>query len=213
MPQAALPDLNTAWIMDKREFLQAIKQRNYTAVVGSLFSINAALPEEYQVKISDIEYDKKIQGDIYLICPTCKKSCIHCETGKGECTGEFKRADTIIKQIIVNYSIKTITGTTNEKVWQCKRCHNTQLLSKTKMVQTKIAEPHFFQIVPNPPERSGSLTDRNLYYMKMQKWAYQFYNEIAHSMSRFRLEYKPKNDDGLESILDGGEDQENLGVL
>ena len=213
MPQAALPDLNTAWIMDKREFLQAIKQRNYTAVVGSLFSINAALPEDYQVRISDIEYEKKVQEDIYLICPNCKKTCPHCDTGKGECLGEFKRIEVPIKQVIVNHAVTTITGSTLEKVWECKRCHNIQLLSKTKMVQTKIAEPHFFQIVPSPPIRSGSLTDRNLYYMKMQKWAYQFYNEIAHSMSRFRLEYKPKTDDGLENVLDGGEEQENLELV
>lgn len=206
MPQAALPDLNTAWIMDKRELLQAIRHRNYTAVVGYLFAINAAIPEPYTVHISDLEYNQAKQEHVFVICSICSKECPHCKSKKGECTAEHKRSDVIVKEVMCNTVLNTITGLEHQKVWECPTCHNQQLLNKTKMVKTKIAEPHFFQVVPSPPQREGTLTDRNLYHVKMQHWAYQFYNEIAHAMSRFRLEYRPKGDElDMGDVMDGGE--------
>ena len=207
-PQAALPDLNTAWIMDKREFLNAIKNRGYTAVVGSLLSINAALPDNYIIKVSDKEYEKITQLELLYVCPVCKLKCQHCKTGKGDkCDGEYNRKDVTIKDSLTSHTISTITGMKEDKIWKCKKCNTVHLLSKTLTIQPKLAEPHFLKVVPNPPSRTGSLTDRNLYHIKMERWAYQFYYELAHQMSLFRLEYKPRDEGSEENEFMNADDE------
>ena len=204
--QAQLPDLNTAWIMDKREFLNSIKNRNYTAVFGSLYAINAALPKDYQITISDQEYYQKTIHDIKVICPNCALNCDHCDTGKGECQAEMQRSKIKIFEVLKNSLIATISDKKTEKVWKCEKCHKTNKLAQTTMIREILPQPSFLQVVPNPPARSGSLIDRNDYHRKVEKWAYLFYDELAYQMSKYRIEYKPKDSENIDEVVsDGGE--------
>ena len=208
----ALPDLNTAWIMDKREFLQAIKNpSNFTGIVAYLNSINAALPDDYQIRISSAEYFNIIQQD--LIYP-----CSHCTTeyeSKDE-NGKIKKEtrptehyknNIQIKTKLVSSMISIISDKKSVQVWNCPKCRKDNLLSKTKPIQTKLAEPYFLRVIPNPPSRTGSLLDRTAFKINMMRWAFQFYNELSHSMSRYRLEYQPKDSDlELLEVQSGGEE-------
>ena len=53
MPQARLPDINTAFIRYRSEVLVGMKKGDWDSMHGSLNGINGLLPQEYQVKISD----------------------------------------------------------------------------------------------------------------------------------------------------------------
>jgi len=192
MPQAALPDLNTAWIMDKREFLNALKLKNYGVVFWSLSSINAAMPEDYRVEISDQKYNDELKKDLLV-------KCSHCDI-------ELKHKDIVVREVLKHHVVATMTGTDKEKVWECSNCHKYNNLSKTPMIQIKPKEPYFLKVVPNPPSRKGSLLDRIEYHKRAEAWAYRFYTEISHQMSKLRTEYKPKGEDQEElTHIDGGE--------
>lgn len=182
---AALPDLNTKWIINTREFLIAIRSHNYPAMFGCLLTSNAMLPDKYQVKISNNEYNKLIKQDLSVICN-------HCNT-------ETKHQDIDIQTILTNHSLSTITGQRTERVWHCNKCNKTNLLTKTRMIQDKMAEPYYLQVVPSPPTRKGTLTDRSEYHRIVEKWAWQFYSELEHQMSLYRIEYRPKSDEVEEN--------------
>lgn len=210
VPANALPDLNTAYIFYRTDVKNSIKSENFTGMVGSLFDLNALLPKEYQIKISTKEYNDLIRQDLTVICNHCLKSCEHCKTNNGEleCIAESKYHDIIIKQVITPYLLAAITGEETEKLWECKRCNNNNLLSKTKMIQNVIAQPYYLKVIPNPPNRKDGFSDRTEYKIKMKNWGYQFLIELEHQMSLYRIEYKPKDEDNAEFVTDGMENQD-----
>ena len=205
-PQAALPDLNTAWIKYRTEVLAAIKSKNYNSMFGSLFAINAMLPKDYQVEISDRKYYDKIKQDVIVICNHCSKVCEHCIDGKGECIAETKRDDIKIKNVIGTILTSILINNKTEKLWQCPKCNKNNILSRTRIIQNVLKEPFFIKIVPSPPSRKDGIIHRREYPKKVEKWAYQFLDELEHQMSKFRLEYVPKDTEfGEESLPDGQE--------
>ena len=190
--QAALPDLNTAWIMDKREFLNALRQKNYSVVYWSLSSINAAMPEKYRVEISDQKYNAELKKDLLV-------KCTHCDI-------ELNQKLITIKSKLKPSTLALLTENKLEKVWECSNCHNDNILSRTPMIQLKPQEPFFLKVIPSPPSRKGSLIDKIDFHRKFTAWAYLFYTEISHQMSKLRTEYKPKGEEEQElSSIDGGE--------
>lgn len=193
MVQAALPDLNTAWIMDKREFLNALRQKNYSVVYWSLSSINAAMPEKYRVEISDQKYNAELKKDLLV-------KCTHCDT-------ELNQKNIIVKSKLKSGTLALLTENKTEKVWECSNCHQDNILSKTPMIQLKLQEPFFLKVIPSPPSRKGSLIDKIDFHRKFTAWAYLFYTEISHQMSKLRTEYKPKGDEETEHLeIAGGEE-------
>lgn len=196
---AALPDLNTAWIMDKREFITAMKNKNLTEIVAYLTSINAGLPDDYVIKISDNKYKEIVQQDTLYLCNYCTSEYpILDDKGKTKMESrptEYKAHTLEIKTKQTKGNISILTGHNTIKVWECSKCKKDNILSKTEIVPVKLAEPYFLGVIPKPPNRSGTLTDRTGFKIKLMRWAWQFYNELAHAMSRYRLEYKPKEED------------------
>lgn len=198
--------------MDKREFLQAIKNpSNFTAITAYLNSINGALPDEYTVKISTSKYNDIIQQDLIYPCNHCtteyeykdENDKIKTETRPTE----HNKNKVKIKTKLLDSTLSILSSKKTVQVWECPKCHKDNLLSKTNPIQTKLAEPYFLRVIPNPPNRTGSLLDRTGYKINFVRWAFQFYNELSHSMSRYRLEYQPKDSDlDLSEIqTDGGE--------
>lgn len=209
----ALPDLNTAWIMDKREFLQAIKNpSNFTGIVAYLNSINAALPDDYQIKISTTTYENIINQDVIYPCNYCTTE-YESKDDNGKIKVETRPTEHYKHNITVRHKLtKSLVSVLSDRksvqVWECPKCHKNNILSQTKPIQTKLAEPYFLHVIPNPPSRTGSLLDRTAFKINMMRWAFQFYNELSHSMSRYRLEYQPKDSDLdlLELQTSGGEE-------
>jgi len=73
MPQARLPDINTAYITYRREVLVSLKSKNYTSCIGALYALNGLLPEKYRVTISNLAYAEKTEQDLLVICRHCKQ--------------------------------------------------------------------------------------------------------------------------------------------
>ena len=67
MPQARLPDINTAFIKYRNEVIAAIKRKDYDNMHGSLNGINGLLPTEYQVIISNTKYEELTRTDIQYL--------------------------------------------------------------------------------------------------------------------------------------------------
>lgn len=180
--------------MNAREFWTAIKTENFPEVFGSLFSINALLPDEYRIEISDTKYKEEInkQG-ISIVCKNCKKNCDHCKTGKGECKAESRREEIKVKTIEMSDLLKTLTSQKEEKVWECPRCKSNNILSQSKRINNILPDPCYLKVIPNPPNRKDGILHRRTYKKDIEKWALQFFNELQHQMSLFRLNYKPKD--------------------
>lgn len=193
MPQAALPDLNTKWIMDTVEFNKALAHRKYTETIGYLHSINAMLPKQYRVTISTDKYRELTYHAIIAVCPSCSQEIprtliqVHSRASKG--------------------MVLILTGLKNEDVWGCPFCKSENLLSRTKVIKPVLEEPHYFQVVPNPPRHTNSLTDISEYHKKIVTWAILYHTELEHQMSLYRIEYKPK-DEEVEDNTTGLTDQE-----
>ena len=208
----ALPDLNTAWIMDKREFLQAIKNpSNFTGIVAYLNSINAGLPDEYTIKISTIKYNEIMQQDILYPCNHCTTEYEYKDENDKTKTEtrptEHNKNKIKIKTKLLSSTKSILSDKKSVQVWECPKCHKDNMLSKTNPIQPKLAEPYFLKVIPNPPSRTGSLLDRTSFRINMMRWAFQFYNELSHWMSRYRLEYQPKDSDlDLLEVQSGGEE-------
>ena len=196
MVQAALPDLNTQWIMAKREAWTAIKNRDYNSLFGALLDINAMLPKDkekdYQIEISDLKYNQLVKEDVLYPCIKCKT-----ETRKELIT---------IKKIETSKIIRTLTGKTFETIWECPECKEINILSQTRPIQQKLKEPFFIKVVPSPPSRKNGILDRREYDKRVKRWAMLFMNELSYQMSRYRLEYIPKDSEQKEEdVLDGQE--------
>lgn len=160
---------------------------------GSLFSINALLPKDYQIEISDRKYYSEVEKQgISIICNHCK--------------AEHRRQDIQIKEIQSSLLVTTITGNKKEKLWSCSKCKKDNILSRTKMIQNILPEPCYLKVVPSPPERKDGIINRRIYHKNVEKWALNFFNELQHQMSLFRLEYKPKDEDNTDSVQEGGEE-------
>ena len=212
MPQAALPDLNTQWIINSKEFWISLKNSDFTKAFGALYDVNAMLPKDYQVRISDIEYNDLIKQDTLLLCPFCSTNCQHCqEIDKGaNCTAEIKRSEVKIKRVETSFTIKLLSDKKTDLRWNCPKCENSFRLSTTKKFQTKLAEPYFLQVVPNPPARKDGIINRKQYPKLVKRWLLMFQTELQHQMSNFRINYQPKDTQSEEEVMDGREDLDDL---
>src|SRR3990170_1282843 len=72
MPQARLPNINTQYIKFTNEAVNAWKSENYEACLGSLFALNALMPDKYRVLISNQEHKKLTNEQLWNICTKCK---------------------------------------------------------------------------------------------------------------------------------------------
>lgn len=197
MPQAILPDLNTAYITYRREIIINLKSRNYNYCVGSLYAINGILPKEYQVVVSDIEYKDKTKRDMIAKCP--------------QCGIEHKYDSLKIFDLLLPEFERAISNQDFVKAWFCNKCKTTQRLKATEVTQEQLKEPQFIKVVPKMPNRKDGLMDRRSYDKKITQWIENFLVELEHQMGKFRKEYVPKSEsiDGSHDLSDSGEDQDS----
>ena len=124
------------------------------------------------------------------------KDCPHCIDSKSkglQCLAEFNKSIIKLETIRNNILVSTLTRKKFERIWVCPKCNNESLISQTRKIQTVLKEPSFLQVIPSAPTRRDGILDRREYHKKFTIWATLFMNELSYQMSRYRLEYKPKD--------------------
>jgi hypothetical protein len=188
MPQASLPDINTAFIKYRNQAIFNMDNGRYDAAVGSLYAFNGCLPENYRVRISTIDYEVKTQEKLNAKCPYCEE--------------EVEVKEMHIEKLLNPLIIGVFTKDKYEKVWSCNKCNQINKLRDTEMIKYQLEEPSFLGIVPKPPERKDTLTDRRQFDIKFQNWCWKLLDELEAKAATFRRDYTPKDGSELEQ-LDG----------
>ena len=197
MPQARLPDINTAFITYRREVLQNLKVQKYSIVFGSLYSLNGLLPEKYRVQISTLEYNKKM-SEVEKLMAVCK----HCSV---QTENKLINPVEVIQPFVTHYLMSQI----KHKVWYCTNCKKVNELGETKMIEQVLTKPYFLGIVPDAPTRHEGLMARNTYDKVISEWVWLFINELEKLMGDFRDDNWTKSSEYDESEdYDGSEEAE-----
>ena len=174
MPASRLPDINTAWIVYRREAISSWKSGNYDAATGALYTFNALLPIEHQVKISDQLYEEKTKQDITATCNKCEEVV------------DFRTIK--IFKVLMPMTLSIILGSDYEEIWICTKCNNENSLKNTKLVQNILQEPFHLRVVKKPPQRSGGLMDRRKYPVAFSLWFWSLINELEGEAALYRDE-------------------------
>lgn len=202
MPQARLPDINTAFIKYRNEVSNGLKSGNYDSVFGALYAINALLPEEpidpdtkfpkYRVVISDIDYKR-------LTKPTTYCKCYHCEK-------DSKYDDVVVFDMILPFTEQIVAQKKRTKAWVCPFCKKNCIIRPDDFTETAVKEPSFIGVVPKPPRRQEGLMDRSMYHRKVVQWSWTTLDELEAKMAQFRddnwtknSEYKDDEDDSYDT--------------
>ena len=184
---AALPDLNSGYVTYRKYILSALASSNYDLATGYLYDLNAILPDDYKVEISTIKYNKKRKDEVtQAFCKHCKEPCLH--------------KDIKIRNILLSSFGSLVSKRKYEDVWECPKCHKDNLVIETDFEQLTLPKPHYLQVVPNPPEKKNGLVEALEYEKKMKVWIQMFQIELEHSMSKYRLEYVPKDQREAEEL-------------
>ena len=191
MPQARLPDINTAFIRYRSEVLVGMKKGDWDSMHGSLNGINGLLPQEYQVKISDAKYYELVKEDIEYECNSCKYN-----------DGTPSNIPKVQIEVFTLYpdSVQLLLGAVG-KVWICPKCNKVQRLKDTNVVITKLENPYFLGVVPEPPNKKQGLMDKLTFEKKVVSWGWQMLNELEHKMALFRDDNWTRGDE-LEDFSD-----------
>ena len=196
MPQASLPDINTAFIKYRNQAIFNIENERYDSAVGSLFAFNGCLPEEYRVKVSTLEYDQLTKEKLVAKCPYCDE--------------EIEVRNIKIELLLNPLVIDVFTNKQYDKIWNCSKCNHMNRLLDTEMKNYQLEEPSFLGVVPKPPERKDNLMDRKSFSIRYQNWCWKFLDELEVRAAKFRRDYAPK--EGEEESLDNKDTGENQDV-
>lgn len=202
MPQARLPDINTAFIKYRNEVIGAIKRLDFNQMHGSLNAINGMLPDQYQVTISTAKYEDLTRTDIQYLCKTC--------TANSKEPVEIPKESIRVFELYPNAMQGLLYGGIKEQVWNCPNCHTTHILKETEISVTKLQDPYFIGVVPNPPNRKQGLMDKLTFNDKTVAWGWQMLNELEHKMALFRDDNWSRGDDleGFDDIDTSSEESE-----
>ena len=171
MPQARLPDINTAFIIYRREAINSWRGERYDAAIGSLYTFNGLLGEPYRIKISNKEFDEKIQDDIVATCEGCN--------------GEIDFKTVKVYNLLLSSISGMISDKQYERCWSCK-CGYTNRLFTTKLIQKVRAEPYYLKVVSKPPKRSEGMMNRTKFKIAFSIWFWSLLNELEASAAKFR---------------------------
>ena len=200
--QSRLPDINTAFIKYRNEVIGAIKRLDFNQMHGSLNAINGMLPDQYQVTISTAKYEDLTRTDIQYLCKTC--------TANSKEPVEIPKESIRVFELYPNAMQGLLYGGIKEQVWNCPNCHTTHILKETEISVTKLQDPYFIGVVPNPPNRKQGLMDKLTFNDKTVAWGWQMLNELEHKMAKFRDDNWSRGDDleGFDDIDTSSEESE-----
>ena len=206
MVQARLPDINTAFIKHRNEVMGAVKTGNYESAIGSLYALNALLPDtldpetnvpKYRVVISDLEYQKQAK-------PKIKLTCYHC-------TEQSPFEEVTAFDMVLPFFDQQLVHVTTMKAWKCKHCKKVCKMKRTDVTESALKEPVFLGVVPKPPERHSGLAGRTRYNNNMKRWILVMMDELESKMALYRDDHWDKGGEAkdFEDMgIEGGEEQE-----
>ena len=200
--QSRLPDINTAFIKYRNEVIGAIKRLDFNQMHGSLNAINGMLPDQYQVTISTAKYEDLTRTDIQYLCKTC--------TANSKEPVEIPKESIRVFELYPNAMQGLLYGGIKDQVWVCPKCLTTHRLKETDISVTKLQDPYFIGVVPNPPNRKQGLMDKLTFNDKTVAWGWQMLNELEHKMAKFRDDNWSRGDDleGFDDIDTSSEESE-----
>lgn len=196
MPQARLPDINTAFNFHRGKAITNLGGRNYVGAIGSLYAFNNCLQKEYQIKISTKVYNEKVNQDMEVVCSFCQE--------------QIKRKDIQTYQSLNSGIALMLTGKDYQEVWDCPKCHKSNKLSKTRFIQKVLAKPYCIKLVPEPPIRQDGLMDSITFNKRFDAWFWQFMDELEAAAAKFRDDNWQKSDNlgNMDSEINtDGEDE------
>ncbi len=186
MPQAMLPDLNTAYIKYRNLAIANLTSKNYGLCTTALYAINGLLPEDYRVKISTAKYNEMTIHKPSYTCYKCNKEINAIEV--------FEKLTPMIVSVIAEESFND--------TWSCPECGNDNSLEETDIVFDKLDKPYYLKLVPEPPDRKDGVIDRTAYHITYSKWAETMLIELESQMGKFRVDYREANRQSEEYDID-----------
>lgn len=194
MGQALLIDVNTGFIKHRNGLTSALLSYNYDAAIGSLYAMNALLPNEYRISVDTTEYNQKVKGNLQVLCRYCITTTTRDEKEYTEPTPTDYDQIKILNIFQTGFD-RIVTKKKYEKFWVCHKCKKQNRLFDSEFNQIVLKEPYFLKVVPAPPSRMSGLVDRATFHSKFERWARTFLAELEAEAGRFRAEYKPKKGD------------------
>lgn len=195
MPQARLPDINTQYIKFVNESVNSWKSKAYDSCLGAIHCINALLPEDYRVQISDQKYLDASKEQIFAKCHQCDE--------------ETNRQDIEIFQVLLNFEESVMMGAKSKEIWVCPKCKKESDVLRTEFVSERFQDPTYFQVVPQPPRHTDGLIDRTSFHKKFTVWFWTMLGELGNQMAKFRDDNWTKEEVYADlDDIDGGEEKE-----
>lgn len=192
MPQAKLPDINTAFVKYRTHGLICIDMKNYAGASASLNGINALLPNDYKIEINSAKYNEALKTKISIICNFCNS--------------EINKNDIKIVNLLNPILIQTLTSNEYQKAWFCPQCKKENYLNKTKMVKYTALKPFYLKVIPEPPRKKDGLQTKNTFHHNYVKWFYNFLEELEYQLGLYRIEYISQLTEIGAMVEDGNED-------
>jgi len=156
--------------------------QNWSGAIIALNDMNAFLPDEYRIVINTAEYEDKVNTKIGYICNYCKEEVPH----------NIIKVKQVLAPMIVNY----LSGEEMKSVWFCPKCQKENLLSQTKMIETKLEKPTYLKVVSEPPKQGIGIYNKRAYKTKIAAWLKNFDEEISHQLGLLRQEYLSDMEEG-----------------
>ena len=195
MPQARLPDVNTAFIKWRNKVVTALEAGKYAAAIGSLNNFNACLPKEYQVKVSNDLYAQKLAAEHLLV---------HCKQCGEDVDYRFVKK----LNVLCDSLEQTITRQKFKNVWVCSACQKDNLTNITEFTKAVLPNPYYIGVVQDPPVRKDGILDRHTYHKKIEKWCWTMLGELEFAAAKFRDDSWKKAIDAGYDIIAGGEEDD-----
>lgn len=181
LPQARLPDINTAFNTHRKRAILAIESQNWTEAIGALYAINASLPLEYRVIISNEKYNELTKQDLVAECNNCKERI------------DYSRIRVLT--VIVSPTVQLLTNQHTERIWVCPLCKKDNRLIETKVEQSILAQPYYLGVISKPPKRTDSLVSHINYDRTMERWCWTMLDELEQKMAQYRDDNWSRDDE------------------
>lgn len=187
--ESKLPDLNNYWKKYHDKGDGCLNQKDYAGVINSFECMNALMPLDYRINVSDFLFKEATKETRMLTCLNCKV------LQDDEITPYYDISVPLMDLIL--------SGSKMKKVWTCNSCGENNDVSKSKLLIDARKDPDYFQIIPTHPKLVHGLAGRTKLHEEMTIWWHRAKVEIDHHLAKLRRDYKPSDEDEGE---DGGED-------
>ena len=192
--QAKLPDLNAALAKARMDAIISKDLKNYNKCVASLECMNALLPPEYRISMTDREYSEAIHNDEMWECRHCKKST--------------PSSDVERTRLPVRASLWALTRARirTVKAWVCPLCYKLSVTAGTIRNKLENRGLYFLKAVPEPPRRTA-LIGSHQFQLEFESWYRVTRRELESQIGHYRAEYVSQLAEAgvLEDIPDAAE--------